>query len=158
MIKLVNYHHKHFEQLNAYQLDEEQARFTATIDYCVNKRNDLNDLLKTIVVIIKQSQAVGFFVLDSGADKLDLTDNQQSILIRSLSIHPDHQGRGIGTSAMMLVKDFVQQRFPGIDEIVLLVNFRNKSAYHVYVKAGYIDGGQVAVGTMGPQHVLSMSI
>jgi N-acetylglutamate synthase-like GNAT family acetyltransferase len=35
-------------------------------------------------------------VLDFGKDKFELTDNESSVLVRSLSVNPQMQGRGIG--------------------------------------------------------------
>ena len=103
-------------------------------------------------------EPIGFFVLDYGEDKLDLTKNENSLLLRSLSINPAFQGKGFGKIAMNLVDDFVKENFPTIDELVLAVNFLNKSAYDLYLKVGYIDDGSQREWHNGMQHLLRKKI
>lgn len=158
MTNLVPYKNEHFDALNAYQLDEAQAKFTASIDFCINERKDLNDPLKMVVVILENEQPVGFFVLDRGTDKATLTDNRHAVLVRSLSINPAYQGKGIGKRAMQCLPEFVGVQFADVEEIVLSVNVKNTSAYHVYIKAGYTDTGKIITGPVGPQHVLAQQV
>src|SRR5699024_584816 len=139
MIRLNIYNKTHFDALNSYELDEIQTRFTADIDYCINVRKDIENPLKTLVTIIYEKFPVGFFVLDKGEDKYKLTKNNSAILIRSFSINPNYQGKGIGTIAMTLVSKFIRENIIDINEIVLSVNFRNKAAYRAYIKSGFID-------------------
>lgn len=155
MVKLAKYEHRFFEALNAYRLNEEQLQYTLTVDHSINIRKDLEDKHKTPVTILFEEVPVGFFVLDVGSDKYRLTENPNSILIRSLSINPLYQGRGIGKEAMRLVSEFVENHFEGVDEMVLAVNFKNEGAYNVYLKSGFIDDGRIADGRSGPQHVLT---
>lgn len=158
MIQLRTYTDSDYIALNSYQLDAQQARFTADIDYCVNRRKDLNDPDKTLLVIVDDGKTVGFFVLDYGEVIQDLTDNPNAVAIRSLSVNPDCQGKGIGTQAMQLVPDFLREYFADIDEIVLSVNAKNTAAYRVYQRAGYLDTGRMIDGAMGEQHVMSCAI
>ena len=157
MVRLERYEHRYFEALS-YQLDEKQSDYTVSVDYCLNTRRDLEDSKKTLITILYQDHPVGFFILDIGDDKYRLTENPNSVLIRSLSINPEYQGKGVGKEAMKLVAKYVEHSFEGIDELVLAVNFKNDSAYHVYIKSGFIDDGRIADGRKGPQHVLTKRI
>ncbi len=157
MVKLVKFHSDHFNALN-YKLNKAQADFTADIDYCINQRRDQLDPLKTLVTVLCDEKPVGFFVLDSGIDKLALTNNPASILVRSFSINPAYQGRGIGSEAMQLAAQFVKAQLPTITEIVLSVNFKNHNAYRAYLKAGYVDTNKTITGQMGGQNILSKII
>ena len=87
-----------------------------------------------------------------------MTDNENSLLVRSLSINPKHQGKGYGKIAMLLVDSFVKENFPTIDELVLAVNFKNKSAYNLYLKVGYTDDGSQREWLSGPQHLLKKQL
>ncbi len=158
MIKLRKYALADFNALNSYRLDDAQAQFTADIDYCVNERQDLADDNKTLVVIVSGDEPVGFFVLDVGVEKFTLTDNANAVLVRSLSVNPSYQGKGIGTQAMALVPDFLREHLPNVDEIVLSVNCKNLTAYHIYLKAGYLYTGEKIDGPMGQQRILHMMI
>jgi GNAT superfamily N-acetyltransferase len=106
------------------------------------------------VTIFYNDQPAGFFVLDFGKDKFELTDNENSALLRSLSVNPQMQGKGIGKAAMLKADDFAKDRFKSCDEIVLAVNQKNDSAYHIYLKAGYIYDGKTRIGRSGPQYLM----
>lgn len=158
MVRLVKYNKCHFEILDSYKLNKTQSDFTATIGYCINERKDTEDVLKTLVTVLYKDLPVGFFVLDRGEDKFNITSNPNAILVRSFSINPDYQGKGIGTKSMELVVDFTKKHIPNVNEIVLSVNFKNNNAYHVYLNSGYVDNNQTIMGRMGAQHVLSKRI
>ncbi len=164
MLTLRPYNPTDYDSLN-YTLDNTQAEFTGTIDtWITNNTNCLDDdkILVTIVEPISVEQmsdtAIGFFILDTGADKFNITDNQNAVLIRSFSINPNFQGKGYGKLAMKLATDFVKEHLPTINELVLSVNCRNIRAYQVYLKAGYQDTGKTIIGVAGKQHVLSLPL
>ena len=68
--------------------------------------------------------------------------------------------RGIAKQAMLLIPEFVQTHFADkqINEIVLAVNFENKSAYQFYVRVHYIDNGRTFLGPRGWQNVMSINV
>lgn len=138
----------------SYALDENQMRFTATAQQALQSISERDDEDAFPVTIFENDVPVGFFVLDFGKDKLDLTDNENSVLLRSLSVNPQLQGKGIGKAAMFEVGNFVRNRFHNCDEIVLAVNQKNESAYHIYLKAGYIYDGKTRIGRSGPQYLM----
>ncbi|WP_374463362.1 GNAT family N-acetyltransferase [Chryseobacterium sp.] len=144
------------EDLSAvsYALDENQMRFTATAQQALQSISERDDNNAFPVTIFYNDQPAGFFVLDFGKDKFELTDNENATLLRSLSVNPQMQGKGIGKAAMLKVGDFVRDRFSHCDEIVLAVNQKNDSAYHIYLKAGYIYDGKTRIGRSGPQYLM----
>ena len=106
------------------------------------------------ITILLDDKPIGFFVLDYGEDKYDLTPNENSLLLRSLSINQAFQGNSYGKIAMNLVDDFVKTYYPTLDELVLAVNFKNTSAYQLYIKVGYTDDGSQREWNNGMQHLL----
>lgn len=144
------------EDLSAlsYALDENQMRFTATVQQALQSISERDDNKAFPVTIFYNDQPAGFFVLDFGKDKFELTDNENSALLRSLSINPQMQGKGIGKVAMLKADDFAKDCFKNCDEIVLAVNQKNDSAYHIYLKAGYIYNGKTRIGRSGPQYLM----
>lgn len=156
MINLKFYRQEDLSDLD-YALDEAQAQFTATTKQALEKieeRNQKDDFFAYPVSIVSDEQAVGFFVLDFGNDKYELTDNENSVLLRSLSVNPEFQGRGIGKRAMMEIDDFIKEHFKDCNEIVLAVNEKNTSAFQMYVKAGYSFEGKIREGRNGPQFIM----
>jgi len=158
MISLAFYKSEDFEDLTSYALDALQSQFTALPKATLEMIKQKNSGDKFPVTIFLDGKAVGFFVLDFGADKLDLTENSNAVLLRSLSVNPQYQGRGIGKNAMLLVSDFVKAHFPDCNEVVLAVNFDNKNAYKLYLQCGFRDNGKSREVSRGFQHLLSKSI
>lgn len=138
----------------SYRLDENQLRFTASANQALQSIKVRDDHDAYPITILENHVPAGFFVLDFGKDKLELTENENSVLVRSLSVNPEMQGKGIGKAAMMQVDDFVKKNFKDCDEIVLAVNQKNDSAYHIYLKAGYIYDGKTRIGRSGPQYLM----
>lgn len=138
----------------SYALDENQMRFTATAQQALQSISERDDNDAFPVTIFYNDQPAGFFVLDFGKDKLEITDNENSTLLRSLSVNPGMQGKGIGKAAMLELSDFVRNHFKTCNEIVLAVNQKNDSAYHIYLKAGYIYDGKTRIGRSGPQYLM----
>lgn len=138
----------------SYRLDENQLRFTASANQALQSIEEREDDNAFPITILENNVPAGFFVLDFGKDKFELTDNENSVLVRSLSVNPEMQGRGVGKEAMMLVGDFVRENFKHCNEIVLAVNQKNDSAYHIYLKAGYVYDGKTRIGRSGPQYLM----
>lgn len=138
----------------SYDLDEDQMRFTATAQQALQSISERDDSDAFPVTIFEDDIPAGFFVIDFGKDKFELTDNENSALIRSLSVNPEMQGRGIGKAAMLKVDGFVKENFKNCDEVVLAVNQKNDSAYHIYLQAGYIYDGKTRIGRSGPQYLM----
>ncbi|MEG0697569.1 MAG: GNAT family N-acetyltransferase, partial [Algoriella sp.] len=102
-----------------YTLPEDQINFTALPEQTFQRLEERTDNHAKPITILLDDEPIGFFVLDYGEDKLDLTKNENSLLLRSLSINPAFQGKGFGKIAMNLVDDFVKENFPTINELVL---------------------------------------
>jgi ribosomal protein S18 acetylase RimI-like enzyme len=153
-ITLQPYSAIHFEDLMSYELDEEQRHFTALPKENLVTRNVLADPEKHAVTILLQGKAIGFFVLDAGQDREQLSDNPRALLLRSLSVNPIYQGQGFGQQAMTACSNYVPEHLPAFNEIVLLVNLGNEVAYHMYLKAGFTDTGKEQDGRSGRQHLM----
>ncbi|RYD96954.1 MAG: GNAT family N-acetyltransferase [Sphingobacteriales bacterium] len=145
-IQLKPYEDSHTESLRAYQLPPEQTLFTALPEKVFERiaaRNALGDFSAVPISILLQDEAIGLFVLDSGPD-LDLwTANRNAVFLRSFSINPAFQGKGIGTLVMQRLPEFIASHLPElyINEIVLGVNRENKTAQKLYHRIGFNEYG-----------------
>ncbi len=158
MITLSFYKSEYFNDLTSYALDEVQSQFTAMPKATLEIIKEKNTGDKFPVGIFYHNKPVGFFVLDFGEENFELTENENSTLLRSLSINPDYQGKGIGKTAMIVLSDFLKENFPDCCEVVLAVNFKNKNTYDLYLKCGFIDNGKTREMSRGHQHLLSKRI
>ena len=138
MIELMTYNAYHYNDLN-YKLNEKQEKFTFTIDYCINKRKDLDSNFKKVVTILSDKKPVGFFILDIGKDKFSLKNNENALLLRSLSVNPNTQGQGIGKNAILQLPTFVKNNYKNINEIILSVHKYNIHANKLYLSVGFED-------------------
>lgn len=141
-----------------YALDETQLQYTSSAANALKRITDRNTGLEFPVTVFDHEIPVGFFTLDFGDDKLELTDRPDSVLLRSLSIHPQMQGKGTGKAAMILLDDFIQENFKDCHEIVLAVNQNNISAYQLYQRVGYRYEGKSRMGRSGPQYLMAKRI
>lgn len=160
MVNLQFFKPKDLSELN-YKLDEIQAQFSSLPNQALERieiRNQNDDFFAYPMTVFYDEKAAGFCVLDFGNDKFELTDNQDSVLLRSLSINPEFQGKGIGKSVMIVLDDFIKEHFKDCNEIVLSVNERNDFAFQIYVKRGYVYDGKKIAGRRGPQFVMSKTL
>ncbi|MBP7173886.1 MAG: GNAT family N-acetyltransferase [Cloacibacterium sp.] len=148
---------KDLEQLN-YCLDDVQKTFTSMPDFALERIAERNDGKAFPITIFFEKRAVGFFVLDFGEDKFGLTSNADAVLLRSLSLNPNFQQKGIAKESMFLTDDFVKTKFIDCNEIVLAVNSRNQNAYQLYMKTGYADTGKTRPFRDGFQHILTKKL
>ena len=156
MTHLQFYKPEDFPELD-YVLDDIQAQYTATAKQSLEKieeRNQNEDFFAYPITIFHDEKVAGFFVLDFGDDKFELTENPDSVLIRSLSVNPDFQGKGIGKSAMIEVDHFIKEHFSDCNEIVLAVNEQNTSAFQLYKNTGYIFDGKTREWRNGLQYLM----
>ncbi|SMC53069.1 Acetyltransferase (GNAT) family protein [Moheibacter sediminis] len=158
MVQLVPYQTSHFDELNSFQLDETQSKFTASV-----YENIVNRKIETIpgkfpVTILHDEIPVGFFILDDSDEKTIFTADENAVLLRSLSLNPKYQGKGIGKDTMILMDDFVRNQFPHRTHITLAVNARNEHAIQLYVKTGYQNTNRTYDGSIGPQFILSKQV
>lgn len=154
-ITLAFYEESHRAGVMAYTLPEEQLQFTALPKAVFERLGQRVDAHAKPVTILKDGFPVGFLVLDYGDDKLDLTENTNALLIRSLSLNPLYQGYGYGKHAMMLIGEFVKKHYAHVNELVLAVNTDNTSAFRLYLGVGYKYDGRQCKGIRGMQYVMS---
>lgn len=158
MVELVPYQSAHFEELNSFQLDEIQSQFTASVYENIVNRKIESILGKFPVTILYDEIPVGFFILDDSQEKTIFTVDENAVLLRSLSLNPKYQGKGIGKQTLILIDDYVRKQFPQITHITLAVNMRNENAIQLYVKTGYQMTEKVIKGIKGPQHFMVKTI
>lgn len=154
-IKLFMYTDEHYEQCDAFILPEEQVQFTTFPTHVVTEALENPD--KFPVVIKKDLEVVGFFILHLNPPKTHRTE-EQSVLLRAFSIDAKHQKQGYAKEAMLQLPKFVQEHFPQVTAITLAVNKKNIAAKSLYFKTGYVDTLQSVMGPIGEQHILAFSL
>lgn len=145
------------EDLSAlsYVLDKVQSGYTSSASFALNRIAERDTGQEFPVTVFCHGVPAGFFTLDFGEDKLELTGNQHSVLLRSLSVNPAMQGKGIGKAVMAEVEQFLRSHFKDCDEIVLAVNTDNIFAYDLYLTAGYRYEGKTREGRNGLQYLMA---
>ena len=90
-IQLAFYNSKYKQSLFTYELDEKQKHFTTLPEkaiemFCINTTS-------YPVVILEKDIPVGFFILQDGEEAKDYTKRDHTMLIRSVSVNPQYQGK-----------------------------------------------------------------
>ncbi|HLO11622.1 MAG TPA: GNAT family N-acetyltransferase [Pseudoneobacillus sp.] len=152
-VSLNRYEEKYDQSLKNFQLPKEQEQFTALPVEMLEINEERHP-----IVIVSQNKAVGFFVLHSSARVQEYTDNPKAMLLTAFSINQAEQGKGYAFQGMQQIKSFVQDEFPGFNEVVLAVNHKNIPAQKLYEKVGFKDTQRRKIGSIGEQFILSLSL
>ncbi|WP_232695450.1 GNAT family N-acetyltransferase [Brevibacillus daliensis] len=152
-IELAHFSNEHVEVLNSFELPENQSQFTSL----PNKFWEVTEGQHRIV-ILHDNEPVGFFLLHSTKRVKDYSDNQNAMLLTSLSLNHAKQGKGYAKQGMLLLREFVTTQFPTCDEIALAVNHKNIAAQQLYVKVGFTDTGNRKIGPKGEQFIMKLSL
>lgn len=150
-VTLKFYDDSYYNDLKQYVLTEEDVYFSArpldVLESC------LNDPRRRMVLILRGGVA-GVFILQSGSVVKEYSDNPNALVMFSYSVDSRKQGQGIATGSFRKLDDFVKEHYDNVDEVVLGVNVRNKSAQRVYEKAGFEDTGRSFEGPVGRQIIM----
>jgi RimJ/RimL family protein N-acetyltransferase len=153
-IKLCKYKSKYDSVLMHFSLPEEQAQFTGMPSEMLLMAN--GDANRNPIVILDQSEPVGFFVLCTGELVSDYTANPNALLLVAFSINQSKQGRGYAKEGLKQLRSFIFEEFPDKNEVILAVNCRNIPAQKLYEKVGFLDTGKRKIGKIGEQMILSL--
>ncbi|WP_339226329.1 GNAT family N-acetyltransferase [Oceanobacillus sp. FSL K6-2867] len=150
-IELKHLSNEHVDLLHSFELPKEQIQFTSLpINFADVSEGQFR------IVIIYHNEPVGFFLLHATERVKNYTNNQQAMLLTSLSIKHSQQGKGYAKQAMNILRKFVADEFPNCNEIVLAVNHKNIAAQHLYKKVGFQDTGKRKVGPVGEQYIMNL--
>lgn len=153
MIKLRHFSNHDLAALKAFELPPTQAKFTALPKEVLSEEAGV-----TRIVIVDDDQPVGFFLLHQTARVKEYSANPKAILFTALSVNYAKQGKGYAKQGMRLLKEFVKNEFPEVEEIVLGVNHKNIPAQNLYVRVGFIDTGRRKIGPLGEQLILRLKL
>ncbi|MEW4227379.1 GNAT family N-acetyltransferase [Priestia megaterium] len=155
-VALTFYSEAYESSIHSYTLPEEQLIYTALPAEAIAKCKQERD--RTPVLILAENKLAGFFVLDAGEAVKAYTEGSGALLIRSYSIHPDYQGKGVGKKSLKLLPSFINHHFRTKNKVVLGVNHKNKAAQHLYKRCGFVDTDRHVFGSQGKQFVYQMNI
>ncbi|GAB1765766.1 GNAT family N-acetyltransferase [Priestia aryabhattai] len=155
-VALTFYSEAYESSIHSYTLPEEQLIYTALPAEAIAKCKQERD--RTPVLILAENKLAGFFVLDAGEAVKEYTEGSGALLIRSYSIHPDYQGKGVGKKSLKLLPSFINHHFRTENKVVLGVNHKNTAAQHLYKRCGFVDTDRHVFGSQGKQFVYQMNI
>jgi RimJ/RimL family protein N-acetyltransferase len=110
----------------------------------------------TPMVILRNEEPIGYYRIETNAGTIATRDYDRPALgLRSFFIDHRWQGQGLASKALRAAIDDLSTRHPDSQLLVLLVNCRNLAALRLYLRAGFIDTGELYHGgRSGPQHLL----
>lgn len=108
------------------------------------------------MAILRDDEPVGYYRIEASAQSIaDRDFDRPALGLRSFFIDHRWQGQGLALQALQaLIADLVV-RYPEAQLLVLLVNCRNPTALRMYLRAHFVDTGELYHGgRSGPQHLL----
>ena len=152
-MQLYTYDDRFKNEVEAYELSEEQLRYTGHPKDCIKLSEE--DSNRYSILAMEEDELVTFFVLHKNEGVKPYSTNNNSILLRAFSTDFRFQGRGYAKKALMLLPQFVRENFKEMNEIVLAVNIQNVKAQELYKKCGFIDNGVRKMGRKGELMIMS---
>jgi GNAT superfamily N-acetyltransferase len=136
-------------------VNENQRPYTSTVSATLKH---LNPCQHPHVITLNKIP-IGFFVIDFEPNAILSRRDPATVILRSFFIDRQYQRRGYAKTALTKLTDYMNQHHATIRTVALTVNCRNKSAYHCYQSAGFVDKGEYYLdGPIGPQHIMQLHI
>jgi RimJ/RimL family protein N-acetyltransferase len=110
----------------------------------------------TPMVILRNEEPVGYYRIETRAASIAEREYDRPALgLRSFFIDHRWQGQGLASQALTAAIEDLSTRHPEAQLLVLLVNYRNLAALRLYLRARFVDTGELYHGgRSGPQHLL----
>jgi len=108
------------------------------------------------MAILRNEEPIGYYRIEASAASIAEHDyDRPAIGLRSFFIDYRWQGQGFASHALTAAIVDLAKRFPEARLLVLLVNRRNLPALRLYLRAHFVDTGELYHGgRSGPQHLL----
>lgn len=97
----------------------------------------MHETEKHPILILKDEELIGFFILQLGVGVSKFSDNPKAILFKAHSIDLNYQGKGYAKKSLELLPDYVLYHYPMVNEIVLSVSIDNISSQMLYLRCGF---------------------
>ena len=109
--------------------------------------------------ICLETRPVGFFKIDRAYAVAHPFARAGEPGLRAFLIDLDHQGQGLATRGLRALPAYLPRHYPDAESLVLTVNMSNTAASRCYLKAGFVDTGEIHTGGLaGPQHVMRLTL
>ncbi|MDQ0268141.1 GNAT family N-acetyltransferase [Cytobacillus purgationiresistens] len=152
-VKLEHFKNKFLDELNHFELSEEQLQFSSLPKDSLNNASGRHP-----IVITNYGRAVGFFLLHLSDRVKNYSSNPKALLLTALAINQKYQGKGFAKQGMLALPYLVKENFSTYNEVILVVDEKNLSAKWLYEKAGFKDTGERRNGRIGQEWLMSLSI
>jgi RimJ/RimL family protein N-acetyltransferase len=110
----------------------------------------------TPMAILRNDHPVGYYRIEASAGTVAGREfDSPAVGLRSFFIDSRWQGQGLASQALAALIADLGARHPEARMLVLLVNCRNLAALRLYLRARFVDTGELYHGgRSGPQHLL----
>lgn len=144
--------------VRALQVAPEQLPFVG--DTAFNLADTWRDPNSEAMAVLAGDRVVGFYRLDFSVQAIaGRSLGEPGVGLRAYMIDRTQQGRGYGTRAIAACRDDLRLRHPQRRLLALTVNVRNRPAISAYLKAGFVDTGELFHGgNAGPQHLMLLRL
>lgn len=125
-------------------------------DIAISLADAAGSTRSTPMAILRGSTPVGYYRIEANAGTVCGRDfDQHAVGLRSFFIDHRWQRQGLASQALAALVTDLSTRHPAARLLVLLVNCRNLAALRLYLRAHFVDTGELYHGgRAGPQHLL----
>ncbi len=160
LIELLHWHDLSESEKAAVRLlsvSSQQIEFAGTIERAVEtvEAGDTHDIAG--LAIQSSGIVVGFLVLKRKS-KAPKWAAPGAVVISAMRIDQTHQGKGLGSAALMALTEWVAANWPDSVALSLSVDEENIAGIRAYRKAGFLDHGIREQGRIGWVRYMSRPI
>ncbi|MEP6503762.1 MAG: GNAT family N-acetyltransferase [Betaproteobacteria bacterium] len=139
------------------EISAQQVEFAGTTSRSV-AASEAGDPAEVAGLAIRlEHDIVGWVVLKRGAAAPDWVERDAAV-VSGLRIDVRHQGRGIGSAALVEMARWVARRWPGTRRLTLRVDEGNTSGIRAYEKAGWVEVGERRQGRVGLERTMIVAL
>jgi RimJ/RimL family protein N-acetyltransferase len=145
------------DAVRAIAIDARQVEFAGTTAAAIAACEAADPATIQGLALRVQDAIVGFVVLRRGPAAPAWAPAGAAVL-GGLRVDASWQGRGIGTAAMLAVRDWLRVHWPECARLVLRVDDDNAAAIRAYEKAGWAEFGERRLGRVGLERTLGLAL
>jgi RimJ/RimL family protein N-acetyltransferase len=151
MVHITRYAEHFKSQVLELSVTPEQVRFVGTTQQLLEEQESGWHYH----LFLDDNRVVGFFNIDTEyGSRYDFAEPNE-LGLRAFLVGHQYQGKGYATQMLSQLPAWLSEHFSQSKSICLTVNKKNQAAKLLYLKAGFVDTGELYLdGSAGPQHIL----
>lgn len=143
--------------VRAIEVSEQQIEYAGTIDRAI-QACEADGTDEVVGLAIRTGSQIAGFMLIKRRGKSPEWAEPSAVVITAMRIDRAHQGKGLGSSALLTLSQWVATHWSDATSLTLAVDEDNLTGIRAYLKAGFQDRGDRVQGRIGWVRYMSKAL